>query len=407
MPRCFRNWLALIGCMLSLAGCQRTDAIAHYSVPHVDETVPAPDDNGPDRMLAAIVPHEEAGWFFKLQGEKQAVAALADDFVALVKTVHFDAKTGDADWEAPSDWQRKPASETRFATLVIPAESGKLELSVIKLPKPEGEDRIYYLANINRWRGQMKLRPVGPEQMDSLMASLALPNDQSAVMVNLVGTSGAGGMGAGGMAAPVASKAGGMPAGHPPVNVGEKTTSAERPSNSPPPATSDRMLAAALLKDESAWFFKLTGPDEAVAAQQDRFMKMIESIHFAKNGDPQWTTPDGWRQQAGSGMRFATLIVDAERKLEVSITSLGKPPQIDEQSYLLDNINRWRGQMSLKKTTAQRLTDDAQTLKTADGTTATVVNLRGTAAAGGMGGPMFGGAGPTKAATRSGANDGQ
>ncbi len=387
---------------LLLAGCQRGDKITHYTVPHVEEEIPKLDDSGPDRMLAAIVPHDNSGWFFKIAGEKDAVETLTEPFKEFLKTVHFDAKTGDPDWELPDGWQRKAGSETRFATLTIPVDKTTLDLAISKLPKPPGDDGAYYLANINRWRGQLKLRDIRPNQMEDLIEKVALPEDQAGVMVNLVGT-----MGATGMGGPMASK-GGMPAGHPPIASGSAKKPAEDKSSDASPKTApDRMLSAIIFHDDAAWFFKMTGPGDAVADQQAHFEKMISTVHYAASGEPAWTTPDGWKQQVGSGMRFATLIVDADRKLEVAISMLPKPKEMDDQQYLLENINRWRGQMSLDKTTADRLKDDVQAIKTTDGSSGVIVSLRGKAASGGMGGPFSGGAKLGIPANRSGADDGK
>jgi len=55
-----------------------------------------------------------------------------------------------------------------------------------------------------------------------------------------------------------------------------------------------------------------------------------------------WTLPDGWKQTAGSGMRFATLVPPASGRIDVSVVVLPGPAG-GEQA----NVNRWRGQIGL------------------------------------------------------------
>ena len=116
-----------------------------------------------------------------------------------------------------------------------------------------------------------------------------------------------------------------------------------------------------------------------MAAQVEAFTNFLKTVHFTAEGKPEWTLPEGWKQQPGSDIRYATLIIGGEAgPLEISVTALPKPPGDDEE-YALVNINRWRGQLQLPpirpRATCQR-DDEASTL---DGATATVVNLLGTA----------------------------
>src|SRR5690242_7606972 len=45
-----------------------------------------------------------------------------------------------------------------------------------------------------------------------------------------------------------------------------------------------------------AWFFKLVGPESAVAAQVEPFAKLVQSVHFGPDGNLTWTLPDGWTE---------------------------------------------------------------------------------------------------------------
>ena len=179
----------------------------------------------------------------------------------------------------------------------------------------------------------------------------------------------------------------------PPV---ERPASAASESPPTPAEVRDRMLAAIVPHESQGWFFKLTGPKDAVAAKESEFGAFLKSVKFDDTGKPSWTLPGGWQERPGSDIRYATLVLgEADGKLlELSVTVL--PKSGDDASYSLVNINRWRGQMKLPPIEREQLPNESTTVEL-DGTTATVVNLLGTATAGGMGrGPFFSGAGDGK-----------
>ncbi len=60
-------------------------------------------------------------------------------------------------WTLPAGWKEaQGGSQMRYATLTPPVQ-GKLDVSVIRLPGPAGGE----LANVNRWRNQIGLAPIG------------------------------------------------------------------------------------------------------------------------------------------------------------------------------------------------------------------------------------------------------
>jgi hypothetical protein len=165
---------------------------------------------------------------------------------------------------------------------------------------------------------------------------------------------------------------------HAPPSAAAEQTSAE---------PTDRMLAAIVPHQSQGWFFKLTGPIDAVAARAEAFTEFLKSVRFSDDGKPRWTLPEGWQERPGSDIRYATLVVPSDGKpMELSVTALPKPPGDDEQ-YALVNINRWRGQMKLPPIALGALADGSQTFEL-DGTTATMVDLVGTASSS-MGRPPF------------------
>lgn len=159
--------LAIVG----LPGCEKQEQVASYTVPS-HESIQTPEfkeklaqrQTQPARMLAAIVPHGQALWFFKLQGPPEKVSELEPVFRNLLSTVRFNQST-DPTWTLPDGWREDPGDALRYRTLVIPGDP-KLETTVTKLFASENLDEAI-LANINRWRNQLDLPFIQLEDLAS------------------------------------------------------------------------------------------------------------------------------------------------------------------------------------------------------------------------------------------------
>ncbi len=73
----------------------------------------------------------------------------------------------------------------RYETFEIPGDV-PIELTVTTFPRTDQDNTSFLLANINRWRGQLALRPIGPAQLAGMTRQLPLA-DGTATLVNLVG----------------------------------------------------------------------------------------------------------------------------------------------------------------------------------------------------------------------------
>jgi hypothetical protein len=194
--------LALVAllALVMVTGCNRREEIKRYTVAkppplepmarlpanHPDVTTDAAPTGEPtDRTLGAIVPLPAQGWFFKLTGPKDSVAAHEDQFTAFLKSVRF-ASDGKPSWTLPEGWHEQPGNQIRYATLTIPGEGKPLEVSVTALPNSGGDDANYVLVNVNRWRGQLRLPPIASEQLPGESTQIAL-DGATATLVNLVG----------------------------------------------------------------------------------------------------------------------------------------------------------------------------------------------------------------------------
>ena len=139
-----------------------------------------------------------------------------------------------------------------------------------------------------------------------------------------------------------------------------------------------RMIGVVVPAGQMFWFFKLEGNVDAVAARENDVREFLKTLNLS---DPQlidWTLPTGWQRLPGSEMRYATLVLNGQPPLDMSVTKLPIQPGIDLIDQVLANINRWRGQLSLAPIDTSDLSRESQKL-TIGNTEAYWVNLLGTA----------------------------
>lgn len=233
-------------------------------------------------------------------------------------------------WTVPAGWKEQPPQNMESQRFAVAENSPQTVFTVVPLGGMAGG----MLMNVQRWQGQLKLPPATEADLPKLVTRI----DVSGMPVDVVDLS--------------------QPAG----------AGAEPPQ---------RILAAVLPRDDRTWFFKLMGPADVVATQKPAFDAFIQSLHFDSGestpapapvaGPPTpgasaqgpmqssttgalkaWATPDGWAVVPnGAPFRVVTFNVQAGgRKAEAVISKL---PAAGNMGTLLDNINRWRGQVGLAK----------------------------------------------------------
>ena len=176
-----------------------------------------------------------------------------------------------------------------------------------------------------------------------------------------------------------------MPAGHPPVaGAGAPMTGGAMSNPAAGIEGPVRMITAIVPHDEMHWFFKLTGPKDVVDANADKFRGFMQSVKFVHEGDRHvlWTTPEGWQELPPSGMRQATFRMGPEGG-STELTVIPLPA-----SNLLDNVNRWRGQIGLPPASGEQIASDVEEMQIG-GEQAWIVDLVGQ---GSGGAPASGGA---------------
>jgi hypothetical protein len=138
-------------------------------------------------------------------------------------------------WSVPSNWQQGNPSSMRRATFEVTGADGQAaEIAVSVFPGDVGG----LMANINRWRGQLGLGPVAPDEIAGITSDLD-------------------------------------------VN-GIKATVVDFKADTAPPGKAQplRMIVVTVPNAGNSWFFKMTGDAPLVDAQKDLFLQFVKSVKF-------------------------------------------------------------------------------------------------------------------------------
>lgn len=283
-------------------------------------------------------------------------------------------------YKTPEGWTEVAPGQMRAASFNIKDKDGKMaDVSVIPLPGRAGGD----VSNVNRWRGQVALAPLTEEELKKTAEAVTV-GEASALLYDLSGTN----------------------------------TSSGEPS---------RILAAILHRDETAWFFKVTGDDQLVAAQKPAFIAFVKSVQFvaasegsglpaahppiggeklppshppiggeglpvghpeiprttnapvvappvSREGQPKWQVPGNWKEVSGGQFLVAKFLLTGESNTQAAV-NVSK--SAGDGGGLAGNVNRWRGQLSLGQLGADEITKSTKTSKVAGGE-ATFIEIVGT-----------------------------
>lgn len=262
-------------------------------------------------------------------------------------------------WKAPADWKEQPAGTVRIASFLVTADDRKADMSVTQFPGNVGGD----LANVNRWRGQLQLAPIGDTELAGLVKPLQLP------------------VGAFQLVDMTSEK---------PLLDGKYRA---------------RILGAWLKQGDRTWFFKLAGESELVNSQRAAFETFLSSLDFSAPagagpaeaamapGVPgmsapapitsgatkvSWTAPADWVSKPLGQMRKGSYTLKGASAGEADLSIISFP---GEAGGVAENLNRWRGQVQLPPQAPPDLASSAHTLANA-GLRFTVVDYVGTTANG-------------------------
>jgi hypothetical protein len=190
--------------LLAAVGCRQDESISVYTVPHPDrEKI---------RLLAAIVPFNEATIVFKLSGPAEEVAQQKEAFDQFVARLRFDQNERPITWKAPEGWKEERGGSERLVSFRIPGKPREMEVTVTVL----GKGASSVPANVERWRGQLHLPPA--QSKDEGIVGRTKIDDHEVTLVDLTGL--------GTYVPPKAAAA--MPAGHPPIGAAPRMAPAKR-----------------------------------------------------------------------------------------------------------------------------------------------------------------------------------
>lgn len=192
----------LSGTIFFLIGCDQAEPTA-YQVPKETREVNMPMPPAADKQ--ATTP----SGMNVLPGMQQAADA-----------------AGELTYKTPEGWTEMPASGIRKANFQVKDDNGSAELTVTVFPGDVGGR----LANINRWRGQVGLDSVTPDDLPAFTESYTISNHRG-LIVTLEGAT-------------------------------------------------DSILGGLLPFHGNTWFFKLQGSTKTVLTAKDDFKTFLDSVNL-------------------------------------------------------------------------------------------------------------------------------
>ena len=200
-----------------------------------------PKTKAPTRILAAVQPHGDSQWFFKMMGDDELVRQQKEAFISFLGNYQYPEATTPSGiesspavakteipqahrpthrWATPAGWEQQPPGPMQDAKFLV--ARGKATAAVSIFEGTTGG----VLANVNRWRLQLGLSAVDEAGLAPLVTTLDL-SDTKASLVDMNGPQ-------------------------------------------------QRMIAAIVPRGGSTWFFKLLGEDAAVGAEKDKFIQLVK-----------------------------------------------------------------------------------------------------------------------------------
>ena len=331
--------LLFVPLMLLATGCHKDD-VQVYNTPS-DQTQSPAAPLGPTNSPALPAGHPDVS---SMQGMSLPDTALP---------TAANSSSQPLTWTTPAGWTEIPPSQMRVASFKVAGANGQqADVSIVPLSGNGGGDP----ANVNRWRGQVGLQDASDDAILSSAENV---------------------------------EAGGAPAQLYDID-------GKNPDNGKPM----RILAAIQHRDDTAWFFKMTGDADVVEQQKPAFAQFIKSISFKDNGSqaqlpaghplvgdmgnmteetsapvsqsgrPTWRVPTGWKEMSGGSFLVAKFQIDGDggSPANVNISS-----STGDGGGLLANVNRWRGQLGLPQ-----VTEISTTTFAVSGGQAQFVDLSGT-----------------------------
>jgi hypothetical protein len=207
-------------------------------------------------------------------------------------------------WQAPVDWKQEKAGPFIIAAYALPT-GGRVTVS--KLAGDGGG----LAANLNRWRGQVGLKPLTDKDISGQPLKIT-DSEEVMQLFNLTA------------------------------------------ANSAPDA--EGILAGILPLRTESWYFKFSGPVAVLQKNEGQFAEFLRSVRIPGSRKSQpaaapsaakkinYTTPAGWTPSEGSSMRMVSYSIAGPDGSSADVSVVPIP---GESGSVLDNVNRWRAQLQL------------------------------------------------------------
>ena len=242
---------------------------------------------------------------YRVAVEPNAEAPPKKEAEAHDHAAHSDSVT----WRALPDWNMQEAGKFLTAAYAVP-ELGRLTISKL------GGDGGGLAANVNRWRGQVSMQPLPEDQVRGKPMPVT-GSSRELLLFNL------------------------------------------NPDDAP--AEAEGIFAAVLPLGSETWYFKLTGPSAKLRESGgETFMAFLSEIRIAgvEQAAPpapsapasprvpkiNVTAPEGWETSQGSAMRVASFAIKGKDGATADVSVIPLP---GDSGTVLENVNRWRGQVQL------------------------------------------------------------
>lgn len=287
-----RATLALL--LIFVVGCGEDVEVRTYTVAKRPPPAPTTEEVTPVQTIGVIYPHNSTAWFLKMMDDPSKVESLSSEFRRLADSIQF-GEDGSPKWKLTEGWKDQVLEQITYAKFTH-ADGATATLTKLAANTEDTEAWHAYLqSNVNRWRDQVGLDPQDWEAMQPELEEF--PNHSSdkakAYFVSLKGTRKSSGSGMGMGNAPFLER---MRAQAQSQNQAQATG----PSAAPPTQTNPAQ----------------TNPAQGPVMTNDGRLQL------------KYVVPEGWLEQAASGIRLASFLIQSQDKTaSVSIsTSTGQVP---------------------------------------------------------------------------------
>ena len=144
-----------------------------------------------------------------------------------------------------------------------------------------------------------------------------------------------------------------------------------------PNATTRLMGAVVLDQGDQRFYFKVMGPIDIITKNEAAIEQFLASVKFTKDPNEPLTykVPEGWKPGKGNQFSLAAFVLAGEGAPELTVSRIG--------GSLIENINRWLGQVGLKAIRQNQLSQISKEMDM-DGRKARHIDLKGIAGQTGM-----------------------